>query len=136
MKKSFFLKLLVILFGLSACTDENISGNTQLLEAFYKDAKIVNVDKVIIQDGSTGASKTITKQADINEFLALIKEIIFTPQDNQEERVGWRYSITLLDGKKEFKFTLHHIDNIYYDSKPDIYPIVNNYYKQLEIVEE
>ena len=132
MKKTFFLILLVSLLLLSACSN----GKTQSLEEFYKDAKIENVDKVIIQDGSTGASKTITKQEDIVEFLSLIKAIEFTPQDNQEERSGWRYGITLFDGEKEFKFTLNHIDNTYYDSNPDIHPIVDNYYKQLDIEEE
>lgn len=132
MKKSLFLMLLVSLFILSACTN----GKTQSLESFYKDAKIENVDKVIIQDGSTGASKTITTQEQIGEFLTLIKEIEFTPQENQEKRKGWRYGITLFDGEKEFKFTLNQIDNTYYDSNPDTHPIVDNYYKQLEIVEE
>lgn len=85
MKKSLFLMLLVSLFILSACTN----GKTQSLESFYKDTKIENVDKVIIQDGSTGASKTITNQEQIGEFLTLIKEIEFTPQENQEKRKGW-----------------------------------------------
>ena len=126
------LILFIILFLLSACTNEK----TQSLEEFYKDAKIINVDKVIIQDGSTGFSKTITKQDQIDDFLNLIKDIEFTPQDNQEKRVGWRYGIALFDGKKEFKFTLNEINNTYYDSNPDIHPIVENYYKQLDTVEE
>lgn len=58
-----------------------------------------------------------------------------TPQENQEKRDGWRYGITLMDGEKEFKFTLSQIENTYYDSKPDIHPIVDNYYKQLVIEE-
>lgn len=132
MKKSMFLMLFVILFLLSACSNEK----TQTLEDFYKDAKIEKVHKVIIQDGSTGYSKTITKHEQISEFLDLIKNIKFTPQDNQEKSVGWRYSIALFDGEKEFKFTLHQIGNTYYDSNPDILPIVENYYKQLDIVEE
>ncbi len=132
MKKSFFLILLVSLFFVSACTN----GKTQSLELFFKDAKIENVDKVNIQDGSTGASKDITKQEQIDEFLSLIKDIKFTPQNNQEKSVGWRYAITLFDGNKEFKFTLNKIGNTYYDSNPDIHPIVENYYKELEIAEE
>ncbi|MDM5248568.1 hypothetical protein [Lysinibacillus sp. G4S2] len=132
MKKFLFLILLVSLFLISACTNEK----TQSLEAFYKEAKIESIDKVIIQEGSTGASKTITKQEQINEFVSLIKDIKFTPQENQEKRVGWKYGITLFDSKREFKFTLSEIDDIYYDSNPDIYPIVENYYKQLEIVEK
>ncbi len=132
MKKFLNLILLVSLFLVSACTN----GKTQLLETFYKDAKIESIDKVVIQDGSTGASKTIITQEQINDFVSLIKDIQFTPQDNQEKRVGWRYGITLFDSEKEFKFTLSEIDNTYYDSNPDIYPIVDNYYKQLEVLEE
>lgn len=135
MKKILLFIVLINLFLLSACTNVDTNGKTQSLEAFYKDAKIENVDQVIIQDGSTGASKTVTKQEDIAEFLSLIKAIEFTPQDNQEERVGWLYNITLFDGEKEFAFTLNHIDNTYYDTNPDIYPIVDNYYKQLDIEE-
>ncbi|MEH7392861.1 hypothetical protein [Bacillus sp. JJ1474] len=132
MKNLLLLILLVSLFFVSACTNEK----TQSLEEFYKDAKIENVDKVIIQDGSTGASKTITVQEQIDEFLSLIKDIEFTPQKNQEKRDGWRYGIALFDGKKDFKFTLNEIGNTYYDSNPDIHPIVENYYKKLEIAEE
>lgn len=132
MKKSLFLLLLFSLLLVSACTN----GKTQSLEEFYKDAKIESVDKVIIQDGSTGASKTITQQEQINEFLSLIKDIEFSPQDNQEKRVGWRYGITLFDDEKEFKFTLSEIADTYYDSNPDIYPIIEDYYKQLKIDEE
>lgn len=124
--------LLICLLLLSACSN----GKTQSLEGFYKDAKIENVDKVIIQDGSTGYSKTIANQEQIDEFLNLIKEIEYTPQDNQEKREGWRYGITLFDGEKEFEFTLNQIDSTYYDSNPDIHPIVDRYYKQIEIVEE
>lgn len=127
-----FLILFVFLVLLSACT----VLKTQTLEEFYRDAKIEKVDKVIIQDGSTGYSKTIVEQEQIDEFLNLIKDIKFTPQENQEERIGWRYGIALFDGKKEFKFTLDEIDNTYYDSNPDIHPIVENYYKQLDVVEE
>lgn len=129
MKKYLFLILCLLL--LSACSN----GKTQPLEEFYKDANIENVDKVIIQDGSTGDSKAITNQEQIGEFLSLINEIEMTPQENQEKRDGWRYGITLMDGEKEFKFTLSQIENTYYDSKPDIHPIVDNYYKQLVIEE-
>src|SRR5690625_4428805 len=119
MKKYLFLKMLICLLLFSACSN----GKTQSLEEFYKDAKIENVDKVIIQDGSTGYSKSITNREQIGEFLTLIKEIEYTPQDNQEKRIGWRYGITIFDGEKEFKFTLNQINNTYYDSNPDIHPI-------------
>ena len=131
-----FLIVLVSLFVLPGCTEGSKNGKTKTLETFYQDQKIDNIDQIIIQDGSTGASKMITKQPEIEEFLSLIRDVKFTPQDNQEERVGWRYGITLIDGDCEFTFSLHHIDNTYYDSNPDIFPIVDNYYKQLDLAEE
>ena len=134
MRISWLIILVASLVILSACADTK--GKTQSLQEFYKDANIENVNKVIIQDGSTGLSKTITNQEQIDAFLALINEIVFTPQENQEGRVGWRYGITLYDGKKEFSFTLNHINDTYYDSNPAILPIVDDYYKQLEIMEE
>lgn len=133
MKKFLSLVLVVSLLLLTACTN---AGKTQTLEQFFDNANIENIDKVIIQDGSTGYSKTITKQVQIDEFLSLIKAIQFTPQDNQEDRVGWRYAVTLFEDKDSFKFTLSKIDDIYYDSNPDIHPIVDAYYKQLDIAEE
>ncbi|MCM3124379.1 MULTISPECIES: hypothetical protein [unclassified Mesobacillus] len=131
MKKSMFLIMLVSLFFVSACSN----GKTQSLEGFYKDAEIENVDKIIIQDGSTGASKTITQNGQMDEFLSLINDIQFTPLKNQEKRDGWRYGITLFDGEKVFKFTLNKIGNTYYDTNPDINPIVDRFYKQLESAE-
>ena len=133
-RKSLFLVMFASILILSACTNGN--GKTQSLEEFYKDEKMEHIETVVIQDGSTGASKTIINHEQIDEFLALVNEIEFTPQENQEKRDGWRYGLTLFDGEKEFKFTLEHINNTYYDSNPDIHPIVDTYYKQLDIVED
>ena len=133
MRISWLIILFASLVILSACAETK--GKTQSLQEFYKDANIENVDKVIIQHGS-GVSKAITNQEEIDAFLALINEIVFTPKENQEGYVGWAYSIALSDGEKEFKSTLGHINDTYYDSNPDIYPIVDNYYKELEIMEE
>ncbi|RDU38647.1 hypothetical protein DRW41_03540 [Neobacillus piezotolerans] len=137
MRKYFFLILLLgNLFMLSACAGketQTTGTKTQTLEEFYMAEKVENVDKIIIQDGTTGNSESITEQEQINEFLSLIKNIEFTQEDNQEKRKGWRYGISLFDGKKEFKFTLSKIDNIYYQSVPDIYPIVDDYYKKLSV---
>lgn len=132
-----FLILSVNLLILSACVDTNeITGKTQSLEQFYKDAKIDNVDKIFIRDGSTGASKTVTNQEQINEFLSLINEIEYTPQENQEKRKGWTYEITLYDDDNQFLFYLNNIQGVFYDSNPNIYPIVDAFYKQLDFVKE
>lgn len=132
MTKNFILLLLLSIFLLAACSD----AKTQTLEAFFQDANIEHVDKVIIQDGSTGYSKEIVDEQQIDDFLSQVKDIGYFPQENQEGRVGWRYAITLTDDQTEFKFTLHQIGDTYYDSNPDIHPIVDTYYKELDIEEK
>ena len=129
MKRCFALVLIVGCL-LTAC-----SAKTQSLEAFYTEDGIENVDKVVILDGSTGYTKTLTHIEQINEFLALIKDIEFSPQDNQEKRDGFLYGITLYDGEAQFNFSLNQIGDKYYDTEPDIYSIVDGYYKRLEIDE-
>ena len=131
MKRFLFLIVLLCLLVTSACSNTK----TKSLEEIYKDSEIEELDKVILQDGTTGASKTISEQSEITKFLSLIKDIAFTPQANQEKGVGWRYRITLDDGDKEFKFTTNKIGDTYYDSNPDILPIVDDYYKQSKIDE-
>ncbi|MDW0113259.1 hypothetical protein QT711_08665 [Sporosarcina saromensis] len=128
MKNDVLAILLLSLCLLSACSD----AKTQKLEAFFKDANIEHVDKVIIQDGSTGYSKEMVDEQQIDDFLSRVKYIEYSPQENQEGSVGWRYAITLIDGQTEFKFTLHQIGDTYYDTNPDIHPIVDTYYKELE----
>jgi len=86
--------VLIVSCLLTAC-----SAKTQSLEAFYTEEGIENVDKIVIVDGSTGYIKTLTDVEQINEFLALIKDVEFSSQDNQEKRDGFLYSITLYDGK-------------------------------------
>lgn len=125
------LTIMLSLFLLAAC-----STKTRSLERFYTNEHIKNVDKVILTDGSTGYTKTITSQEEIDTLLTRIKDIEFSPQAYQEKRVGWRYGIRLFDGNKEFNITLDQIGNTYYDSNPDIFPIIDNYYKTLEVEEK
>lgn len=132
MKKFFPIIFVIGLIILASCSD----AKTQTLEMFIQDADIQTIDKVMLVDGSTGYSKTITDPQQIDEFVALIQDIHYTPQENQEKRAGWRYGIWLVDGEKEFNFTLTQIGETYYDSKPDIYPIVDVYYQSLPIEEQ
>ncbi|MHA6253050.1 hypothetical protein [Oceanobacillus sp. CAU 1775] len=128
MKNILVLMTLFCFLFLFACTNDK----SQTLESFYERASMENVDKIIFVDGSTGFSKVITKQEQISEFLSLTNDIVFTPQKNQENRDGWLYNVTLFDGNKEFSFTLNKIGDTYYDSNPNVYPIVEKYYKNLE----
>ena len=129
------MKLRVVLVLIVSCLLTACSAKTQSLEAFYTEDGIEDVDKIIIVDGSNGYIKTLKDVEQIKEFLTLVKDIQFAPQDNQEKRDGFSYSITLYDGEAQFKFSLNQIGNTYYNTEPDIYPIVDGYYKRLEIDE-
>lgn len=109
---------------------------TKTLPEFYE-KDLDEVSKIVIWDGSTGYKKKITDKAMIDKFLNTIKEIKFIPEENQEKRVGWRYSINLYEKEKRtFQFTLNEVDGDYYYTEPDIHPIVDEFYKNLEVKEE
>jgi hypothetical protein len=71
------------------------------------------------------------------KFLSKIKEIKFIPEENQEPRNGFRYSIALFqEGELTFSFTLTEVNGHYYYTEPDLFPIVDNFYKTLDGPEE
>ena len=65
-----------------------MSTKTQSLEAFYTEDGIENVDNVVILDGSTGYTKTLTHIEQINEFLVFNRNVEFSPQD-KSRKAGW-----------------------------------------------
>ena len=128
MNKYIYLVMLCTCVLLHGCESKS---EPKLLEDFLEDAGIEEVDKIILLDGSTGKTKGMEEQGEIEEFLSLIEDVVFTPQANQEERDGILYGIRLFDGEKELNFSLNHIDGVYYDTEPAIYPLVDGYYKHL-----
>ena len=127
--------LLIVSIICSSLMLAGCGAKTQSLKDFYEDEGIEEISKIKIVDGSTGYAKTITDEETINEFLSLINDIQFIPQENQEARYGWRYSITLYAKEGHFSFTLAHIGDYYYDSEPDIHPIVDEFYQNLKVEE-
>ena len=114
---------------------------TKTFTEFYKN-DLEDVTKIQIHDGSTGSietakSKIITDEKVIDEFLSEIKDVQFIPEENQEDRVGFLYSITLYeDEQMTFIFTENEVTDYYYYTEPDIYPIVDSFYKNLKVEEE
>ena len=121
----------MLLMFLVGCN--SLESNT--LPQLYK-GQFVDVDQMIIKDGTTGSQKIITEKVVIEEFLQKIKDIQFIPEVNQEPSKGYQYGITLLEGEKSFLFTLNQVNNHYYYTEPDIYPIVDGFYKNLDIEQE
>ncbi|MFT4416576.1 hypothetical protein ACLM5H_22180 [Fredinandcohnia humi] len=123
-----FYSLFVLLVG---CGLE-----AKTLSEFYED-DIEKVDKIVIFDGSTGYRKTLENQDDVKDFLERIKDIDFIPEENQEDRSGFRYSITFYEnGKQTFSCTLNQIGKHYYYTEPDMFGIVDEFYKTIPIQEE
>jgi hypothetical protein len=129
--------ILFVVMMLVGCSNVGTNSlETKTLTQFYK-KDLQNVSKIVIVDGSTGYKKTIDENTVIEDFLDEIKDIKFIPEDNQEGKVGWRYSITLSqDDEYTFQFGLTQVNDHYYLTEPDIYPIVDNFYKTVDVQEE
>ncbi|MEH7355449.1 hypothetical protein V7150_18020 [Neobacillus drentensis] len=92
---------------------------------------------MVIFDGNSGYKKTVEDKKVIDNFLNKIKDIKFIPDENQELRDGFNYSITLFqDDEETFKFGLTQVNDHYYHTEPDIYPIVDDFYKNLNVQEK
>lgn len=131
MKNKGLLFLLFFTIFLGGCGLE-----TKTLSQFYE-KNLEDVTKITILDGNTGYSKIITDKTVIEGFLDDIKDIKFIPDKNQEDRSGFNYGIVFFQDEEEnFSFSLTSIDNHYYHTKPDIYPIVDNFYRNLPVKEE
>ncbi|WP_339194728.1 hypothetical protein MKY27_09765 [Solibacillus sp. FSL R5-0449] len=128
-KLTFTLFLFIIL--LTGCGLE-----TKNFTEFYKN-DLEDVTKIQVTDGSTGYSKIITDKKVIGDFLSEIKDVQFIPEENQEDRAGFRYAISLYEGEQmTFIFTENEVTDYYYYTEPDIYPIVDSLYKNTKLEEE
>lgn len=128
MKIKILIFSFILLFLLASCGLE-----TKTLNDFYK-KDLEDVTMIVILDGRTGNKKTIKDKKLIYDFLSEIKDIKFIPEKNQEKRKGFQYSITLFQNDVEtFKFELNEVNGNYYYTKPDIYPIVDDFYKSIEV---
>lgn len=129
--QKIMLTLFLFIVLLTGCGLE-----TKTFTEFYKN-DLKDVTKIQVQDGSTGYSKITTDKKVIDEFLSEIKDVQFIPEENQEDRVGFLYSITLYeDEQMTFIFTENEVTDYYYYTEPDIYPIVDSFYKNLKVEEE
>ena len=129
--QKIMLTLFLFIVLLTGCGLE-----TKTFTEFYKN-DLEDVTKIQVQDGSTGYSKITTDKKVIDEFLSEIKDVQFIPEENQEDRAGFLYSITLYeDEQMTFIFTENEVTDYYYYTEPDIYPIVDSFYKNLKVEEE
>ena len=116
MKKVLILLLMIIVCG---CQSKSENSNPNQLNSIsltkIYPGDISNVNKVELLDGSTGEKKTIVDERIIQEWLNKMKEIELIPEDNQEQRTGYTFGITLFENEKNiFGFIPNEISNVYY----------------------
>ncbi|WP_088006024.1 hypothetical protein [Indiicoccus explosivorum] len=115
--------LVLLLVLLTACRPD-----TAAFSDFYgKEAE--SVTEIAIIDGRTGEEVRSSDSEVIDAFMNDIEDIQFIPEQNQEAREGYLYAVELYEGDEEtFRFTPSSVNDVYYSTKPDIQPIIENYY--------
>ncbi len=101
---------------------------TKTLEEFYND-DLYEVSKITIVDGNTGESVTNTDREQIRLLIDNILDIKFIPEEDQSKRDGFNYSIIFYrDGEETFQFGMTEINGNYYQTNPDMMPIIDEFY--------
>ena len=120
--------LLTIVFTilLTGCGLETLT-----IEDYYKN-DLEDVSEIEVFDGSNGSSRTTTNKKEIRSFIKEVKHIKFIPDEDQSERDGFIYSITFYEGDKAtLQFGLNQIGDAYYNTEPDIEPIVEEFFNSM-----
>ncbi|MCH1626709.1 hypothetical protein [Fredinandcohnia quinoae] len=127
-----FVIFIVMSFVLVGCIEKSQSIETKTLTEFYE-KNLDDVNKIVIMHGS-GDKKIVNDSAKIKDILVKIKDIKFIPEENQEGRVGWLYSVALyVDDEETFKFLPSKVNDNYYYTEPEMIPIIDDFYKSLDI---
>ncbi|QGM29329.1 hypothetical protein GI482_02490 [Bacillus sp. N3536] len=104
---------------------------TLTIEDYYKN-DLEEVSEIEVFDGSYGSSRTTTNKKEIQSFIKEVKDIKFIPDEDQSERDGFIYSITFYEGDKvTLQFGLNQIGDAYYNTEPDIEPIVEELFNSM-----
>ncbi|MGE7979631.1 hypothetical protein [Psychrobacillus sp. NPDC093200] len=122
--------LLTIVFTifLTGCGLETLT-----IEDYYKN-DLEDVSEIEIFDGSNGSSRATTNKEEIMSFIKEVKDIKFIPDEDQSERDGFLYSITFYEGDKAtLQFGLNQIGDNYYNTEPDIEPIIEELFNSMSV---
>ncbi|WP_405080654.1 hypothetical protein ACI48J_24480 [Paenibacillus chitinolyticus] len=88
------------------------------------------MDRIDIHNGSTGELRTFTEKEIVRKWIDEARTIEITPDPNQEQRTGFRYSANLYEGdQQKFGFTDGHIGNVYILSSEQLYNQLKNLYE-------
>lgn len=112
---------------------EDTKLETKPFSELYK-ADFDGVTKIEIFNMRSGYKKITEDKELIDTFLNDIKDIKFIPQENQEDREGGsQYAITLFHNQEgSFQFGITVVNGVYYETDPDILPIVEELFNKLK----
>ncbi|QEY22469.1 hypothetical protein D0S48_18395 [Psychrobacillus sp. AK 1817] len=123
--KSILLSFVFTIF-LTGCGLETLT-----IDDYYK-KNLEDVSEIEVVDGSNGNSRATTNKEEILSFIKEVKDITFIPAEDQSERDGFLYSITFYEGDKAtIQFVLNEIGDDYYNTEPDIEPIVEEFFSAM-----
>ncbi|MEC0247422.1 hypothetical protein P4H65_16670 [Paenibacillus chitinolyticus] len=98
--------------------------------ANYFQSEWDKIDRIDIRNGSTGELRTFTEKEIVRKWIDEARTIEITPDPNQEQRTGFRYSANLYEGdQQKFGFTDGHIGNVYILSSEQLYNQLKNLYE-------
>lgn len=124
--KLFFLIILLLFLG--GCS--NYEEKT--IEYVLENEDFTNIEEIVIRDGSTGDTKTVTDKAQIAKILSLINDVVLYKDDNQEPRDGFLYTLTFKEDSKKLSISDKMIHDTYYTTKPNLAHIIKTFYEQFE----
>lgn len=117
LKLLFILSSILTLIILSACNqvDQKTVNPTSIANLYSGD--ILNVDRIVLVDGSTGERLTVKDNDQVSKILGSIKDETIIPEENQEGSVGYRFRVILYENEKlTLDFIPNQIQGIYYKS--------------------
>ncbi|MGZ7440466.1 hypothetical protein [Paenibacillus sp. TH7-28] len=118
MKRIWIVLVFVLVVGCQSSAEAIPLRPISLSEVYPGD--ILQVDKVILVDGSTGARRAIEDRQQITEWISRMKDIELTPDENQEDRTGFMFGISLYEGEeKKLGFIPNLIQGVYYKPNPE-----------------
>ena len=124
--KLFFPIILLLLLGGCSNYDE------KTIEHVLEKEDFTNIEEIIIHNGSTGDTKTITDEAQIAELVSLIHDVVLYKDDIQEPRDGFLYALTFKEGSKKLSISNNKLHDTYYTTKPNLAPIIETFFEQTE----
>lgn len=125
------IMIIIVVVG-AGCQGKHAADSAMLapvtLEQLY-DADLSAVDYMEIRNGSTGELQKIEDKSAIAAFIAQARAIQLTPEPDQQDRTGFRYSVSLYEQQQlKISFTPTLIAGHYYRSNAEFYQAIEAAY--------